>query len=130
MRQLTALLTMLMTLASPAVAAVRPCTSALVTAGLCNSTSDVLVSYSLSTVDPDGAGPRVAMATQFSEGCAITFDYQAIINGVANPETKSAFCDRVMKSVLFKSFADRYYNALAEATKQQTIVATPADIVP
>lgn len=116
--------------ASAALAGVRNCTPALVTAGLCTSTSDVLLSYSLPTTDPDGAGPRVSVATQVQEGCALWYGYQATINGSSNPESKSAFCDRMLRTDVLKRFADLYYNSLAEAVKQNQLTATPTDTIP
>jgi len=129
-RRIAAALFALLALASPAAASVRACTTALVTAGLCNSTSDVLVSYSLPTTDPDGAGPRVSIRDQIVEGCALTFGYSALVNGSANPETKAAYCDRVIRTVLFSAWASKYYDSLAETAKQTTLTGTQPDIVP
>ena len=130
MRRIAAALITLLALAAPAAASVRACTSALVTAGLCNSTSDVLVSYSLPTTDPDGAGPRVAIRDQIVEGCAIVYGYSALINGSPNPESKAAYCDRIIRTELFRSWAAAYYNSLAETAKQTTLTGTQPDIVP
>jgi hypothetical protein len=41
-------------------AGTRNCNAALVTAGLCRSTADVIYVLPISTADPDGAGPQVS----------------------------------------------------------------------
>jgi len=111
-------------------AGVRNCTSALVTAGLCTSATDVLLTFSLPTTDPDGAGPRVSITIQVQEGCALWYGYQATINGSPNPESKALFCDRMIRTDVLKRFADIYYNSLAEALKQTQLTATPTDTIP
>jgi hypothetical protein len=113
-----------------AQAGTRSCSAALVTAGICVNASDVLVFYSLSTTDPDGAGPRVSVATQVVEGCAIHYGYQVTIGGIANPEAKTAFCDRMLKTDYFPKLGQLYYGSLADAVRRATINATPADPVP
>jgi len=128
---ITTIIAIILAIVSSSVfAGVRNCTSALVTAGLCTSATDVLLSYSLPTVDPDGAGPRVSVTTQVQEGCALWYGYQATINGSPNPESKALFCDRMIRMDVLKRFADIYYNSLAETLKQTQLTATPTDTIP
>ncbi len=124
------LLALLSLAAVPASAGVRNCTSALVTGGICNAASDGLLFFSMSTVDPDGAGPRVAPATQVQEGCALMYQYQATINGSPNSETRAQFCERALRQILFKAFQDFYYRAQADAVGAAAFALTPSDTVP
>ncbi len=121
---------LLLLTALPAAGGVRACNSALVTGGICNSASDGLLFFSMSTVDPDGAGPRVSQATQVQEGCALMYQYQATVNGAPNTETKSQFCERMIRQVLFRAFQDFYYRATADAARDAALALTPADAVP
>jgi len=121
---------LLFALPSSVSAGVRNCTAALVTSGICTNASDQLVYFSLPTTDPDAAGPRVAISTQVVEGCALYFGYQTTIAGSPNPETKPAFCDRMMRTDFLRALGALYYASQAEQVKQTTIAATPADSVP
>ena len=112
-----------------AYAGIRSCSSVLVTGGICTTASDGLLYFSLSTSDPDGAGPRVSVSTQVQEGCAVYFQYQPLINGLANPESKAVFCERQLR-VLFKTFGDFYYRKIADNARDATLALTPSDIVP
>jgi hypothetical protein len=60
MRILNLLAFLLLLVASPALAGTKACTAAMVTAGICRTTADVAVCVSVSTVDPDTAGPLLA----------------------------------------------------------------------
>lgn len=111
-------------------AGIRNCNASLVTGGICNSSTDGLLFFSLSTTDPDGAGPRVSQAIQVQEGCALLYQYQSTINGVSNPETKAAFCERTIRVLLFKAFQDLYYRIVADTARDTALTLTPSDVVP
>src|SRR3954462_3273599 len=58
MKRITCLLAALFILAAPAFAGTRACTTALVTAGICRSTNDILYTLSISS----SAAPQVQAA--------------------------------------------------------------------
>jgi hypothetical protein len=123
MRKLLALCLLL--LAAPASGSVRNCTAALVTAGICASATDVLLAYSISTTDPDGAGVKLAPSVALVEGIAFQFNYQATVGGVANPESKSQFADRMMRSEVLPNYYRLWIRRLADLDRQAREDADP-----
>lgn len=63
-------------LSSPSFAGTRTCNAAMVTAGICRTTSDVAVCVSVGTVDPDAAGPLLAPSVLVLDAFTFFDNYQ------------------------------------------------------
>jgi hypothetical protein len=120
-------------------AATRACSGALVTAGLCRSTSDALYSLPFSTVDPDGAGPQQAPSVLITAAFVNLFGYQTptsctaalVAAGVCTsgqvgqmvPITQSQFVDSQIRAYVL-SVVRRYRVVQAVSSAQATAEAT------
>lgn len=63
-------------LSFPSFAGTRACNAAMVTAGICRSTSDVAVCVSVSAVDPDVTGPLLAPSALVLDAFTSLENYQ------------------------------------------------------
>lgn len=133
------------TVCQPVAAGNRNCTAAFVTSGICTVATDRLLYYSISTVDPDNGGPRLALASELVEGIAIAHSYQATVictpalvtagtcsqvqldagASVPNPETKANFADRIIRRNL-AGYVRLYREAREEADKRARLAADPS----
>jgi hypothetical protein len=113
--------------ATAAYAGVRNCTTTLVTANVCAASTDQLLYYSVSP----------AIGTRLVDAIAVAEHYDAVVacaSGVPgctepNPETKTQFADRIIKSRL-KAYMESALDAAGEAAKAAAIAADPVPVIP
>lgn len=115
----------LLLLPAVAQANVRNCNAALVTAGICANATDQLVYYSLSTTDPDGAGPQRSLAVRLLDSICLVENYQSATDG-----TKAEFADRVLKERVLNYYMHREQDLTFVGTKPAYEQADPVPVIP
>ena len=148
MRKLYAFTLVAFLAALPASAAITNCTNAMVTAGLCASNQDILVSYTIT----NGAQARIldgitaAMNYQATIPCAaaqVVDDGVLVVAGpgdgtctvpligttINNPQTKKQAADRWIRRLILSEVA-KAERTTAHAATDTSIQATPTPVVP
>lgn len=135
---------LLLLAAGPASAISRGCTSAMVTLGLCRTTSDAVMCLAVSTVDPDNGGPKLApsllASTAISDNngwtanmtCTQEMVSVAICNsgqlGLPVPVTRVQFSDMMVRRWVLNQIAV-YRSRQEHAAAQVTVdIETPPDV--
>lgn len=122
----------------PARAITRGCTSAMVSLGLCRTTSDAVMCIAVSTVDPDNGGPRLAPSVIALDAIAGIYDYrtptsctQEMVNasicsagqlGTSVAVTKAQFADMIHRRWVLEQI--KQYRRLQERTAADVTVET------
>lgn len=129
-------------IAAPSFAVTRSCTTAMVTLNICRSTSDVALCLPVSTVDPDGAGARLAPSVLAQDAFAALYGWTANMTctaemvsaaictapqlGTAVAVTKAQFTDMIVKRWVLAQL-----KAYRQQQEQTTATATvEAEAVP
>jgi len=127
--------------AIPAAATTRACTTAMVTGGICPSTSYVAYTLAISTTDPDGAGPLQAPSALILDAFALVYNYSSptvctadlVAAGVcaagslgqAVAITKAQFVDSQVRAYVLNTI--RRYNVLSAVQAAEATAKTQAD---
>jgi len=138
--QVSLLAAILFIVSAASFAGTRPCTTALVTAGICRATSDVVYTLSISTTDPDGAGPLPTPSALIQDAFTSVLNYMTPVNCTADMVgtgictslqlgqsvsiTKPQFVDLQVRSYVL-AIVRRYRVQLNVAAAQVSAESTP-----
>ena len=130
--------------AAPLSAGTRLCNATLVSQNVCRVNSDALYSLSISTTDPDGAGPKQAPSVLLQDAFAALYGWSA--NMTCTPEmvtaticnsgqlgtpvaiTKAQFADMLVRRYIMNELK-RYREQQEHAVAQETVnTETPPDV--
>lgn len=127
-------------LATPSFAITRGCTSSMVTLGICRATTDAAICLAVSTVDPDGAGSRLAPSALALDAFAALYGWAASMTctqemvdaticvsgqlGTAVAVTKTQFADMIVRRWVLAQL--KAYRQQQEHAAAQAVVDTEA----